>query len=60
MMHKFWYRLRWWLTPGKMCRGCCLWCKYFPWCYGEAEDMQMFFMNRRAALVYFKEEKNNA
>lgn len=25
-------RLRWWLTPGKDCRGCCLGCRYFHIC----------------------------
>ena len=32
----FWRRVRLWLTPGKQCRRCCLWCKYMKnYCYQE-------------------------
>ena len=25
-------RLRWWMTPGKACSHCCLWCRFFHMC----------------------------
>ena len=34
----FWKKLRYWLTPGKMCRHCCLWCEYAEVCCEGAPE----------------------
>ena len=31
-------RLGYWLKPGKGCRHCCLWCKYYEQCRSEEVD----------------------
>ena len=38
-MRNFFGRLRHYLTPRKLCRCCCLWCKYYNLCKEEIDNL---------------------
>lgn len=51
-------RLRHWLTPGKGCRHCCLWCKHYPLCRWDKPNggvpVLMHFGRRRVATIWLE------
>lgn len=64
MMREFFERVRFWFTPGKQCRHCCVVCPYYQYCKYDKPNggvpIVAIFGKRRVATIWFKEVTCNA